>query len=207
MGTRGVIGWRKDETDKLAYNHFDSYPEELGIAMLKYASKPIEILNADFDDVEMIDDEATPTPEQVERCYEVEAANLDVNTQSDDDWYCLLRNVQGKLQATAEVGYMIDYSQFMRDSLFCEWAYIVNLDSKKLECYRGFQVDKVPPGRYGEITKESHDHQEAACYNVSRGIYYGVGLIKEYDLADLPTEDVLVKELNKLAGLDEEEVV
>jgi len=203
MGTRGVIGWRKDETDKLAYNHFDSYPEELGVAMLKYASKPLEALKEDFDAVEMIDTESKPTKEQIERCWEHESVNLSVSDEADTDWYCLLRDVQGRLQETADVGYMIDYSAFMSDSLFCEWAYLVNLDSEKLECYRGFQEDKAPPGRYGQITQKSIDHQEAGAYKGSH-IYYGVGLIKEYDLANLPTADTLVKELNELTRRDDD---
>jgi hypothetical protein len=30
MGTRGLFGVRIDDTDKLTYNHFDSYPTGLG---------------------------------------------------------------------------------------------------------------------------------------------------------------------------------
>jgi hypothetical protein len=34
MGTRGLFGFRCDGTDKLAYNHLDSYPDCLGEKML-----------------------------------------------------------------------------------------------------------------------------------------------------------------------------
>jgi len=30
MGTRGAYGFRKNGIDKVTYNHFDSYPEQLG---------------------------------------------------------------------------------------------------------------------------------------------------------------------------------
>ena len=36
MGTRGILGFRKNGLDKLAYNHFDSYPEELGANVVKF---------------------------------------------------------------------------------------------------------------------------------------------------------------------------
>lgn len=194
MGTRGAIGWHKDGVDKIAYNHFDSYPEELGKAMLAYANTPVNVLNAHFNNVEMIDDEVKPTPEQIKRCYEHKAVNKSVSTQDDKDWYCLLRDVQGNLQATAHLGFMIDYSRFLRDSLFCEWAYIINLDTNSLEVYRGFQKE-LPPGRYGEITEESRKHQLA---EYSSTVYYGVGLLREYDLTALPAAEEFVEEVNSL---------
>ena len=30
MGTRGIYGFRLNNTDKLTYNHYDSYPSSLG---------------------------------------------------------------------------------------------------------------------------------------------------------------------------------
>ena len=35
MGTRGVIGFRIDDKDKVMYNHMDSYPEYLGVKILE----------------------------------------------------------------------------------------------------------------------------------------------------------------------------
>ena len=34
MSTRGIYGFRINETDKIAYNHADSYPEVLGSKIL-----------------------------------------------------------------------------------------------------------------------------------------------------------------------------
>jgi len=36
---------------------------------------------------------------------------------------------------------MLNYNDFIKNSLFCEWAYIINLDSKELEIYKGFQKE------------------------------------------------------------------
>lgn len=36
---------------------------------------------------------------------------------------------------------MIDDSEFLNDSLFCEWTYIINLDNEQFEVYRGFNKD------------------------------------------------------------------
>lgn len=201
MSTRGAVGWHKDGVDKIAYNHCDSYPTYLGVEMLEYARKRVVTLHTHFDRVEMIDTEKPPTAEQIARCVKHGVVDLKVSTQSDTDWYCLLRNTQGDLEATASLGYMIDYSQFLNDSLFCEWAYLINLDSKKFEVYKGFQ-EKQPLGRYGAISEESRKHQ-LASYR-SGLIYYGVGLIAEYSLLALPSDEAFIKEMDKLTGQDED---
>lgn len=64
-----------------------------------------------------------------------------------------------------------DDSEFLYDSLFCEWAYIVNLDTKELEIYKGF--NKLPDGE-GRYAQMKH-----------RTGYYGVTLFKTIPLKDL----------------------
>jgi hypothetical protein len=52
----------------------------------------------------------------------------------------LLREAQGDLTAFKKgLRYMIDYANFLKNSLFCEWGYVINLDTNQLEVYRGFQ--------------------------------------------------------------------
>ena len=69
----------------------------------------------------------------------------------------------------------LDESRFLTDSLFCEYAYLINLDSNKLEVYVGFNLDPNAPGRYAKYTLYKNDEK----------VYYGVALIKEFDLIDL----------------------
>lgn len=64
-----------------------------------------------------------------------------------------------------------DYLEFLYDSLFCEWAYIVNLDTKKLEIYKGFNKLPDGEGRYAQ--------------RKGRNGYYGVTLFKTIPLKDL----------------------
>ena len=47
---------------------------------------------------------------------------------------------------------------FIYDSLFCEWGYILNLDSEELEIYEGFQESEPVHGRY-----KKSDHPEFCC--------------------------------------------
>ena len=39
MSTRGIYGFRLNETDKLAYSHADSYPDVLGATVLNQLSE------------------------------------------------------------------------------------------------------------------------------------------------------------------------
>jgi hypothetical protein len=179
MGTRGAVGFYKKingrAIHKVAYNHFDSYPSGLGDGVLKMISeRSIDDLNEMFDKITMVNENKKPNAKQVKRCKELGLVNLGVSSQSVDDWYCILRNAQGSLESYADVGFMGDGFSFMGDSLFCEWAYIINLTDNTLEVYEGFQRSK-PKGRYSRRGKNSDG-------------YYWVGLVASYPLDEIPQE-------------------
>ena len=50
--------------------------------------------------------------------------------------------------STFEMNYSND---FIKDSLFCEHGYIINLDTNMLEYWRGFQTEKDDNNRYGTV--------------------------------------------------------
>ena len=118
----------------------------------------------------------------------------EVSEGSLKDWDCLLYGAQGKpayyaanskfsftkyyggKMETVEVDigdnpcrHMVDDHDFLAASLFCEWAYIINVDTGKLEVYKGFNVDPEAPGRYAALKEEDGD-------------YRGVKLVAEFDL-------------------------
>ena len=67
MGTRGLYGFRKNGKDKVTYNHWDSYPEGLGIEVIRFCNRhSIEGLRNLYDKIVLIDEESTPTPKQIE---------------------------------------------------------------------------------------------------------------------------------------------
>ncbi len=177
MGTRGAVGFRIDGQDKVTYNHFDSYPSGLGVEVLQ------NIHNLNVDDlkeaarhIQLIDGQTKPTADQKKRF--LAFADVGVGEQSLDDWYCLLRNAQGTLQPYTEgLDVMIDSHGFLLDSLFCEYAYIVNFDDNVLEVYKGFNKDPKAGGRYAP--------------QIHRGGYYGVSLIKTIPLDEIRATDDL----------------
>lgn len=156
MSTRGLFGFRKNGIDKTMYNHSDSYPSYLGLHVAEFcAATTISEMNRICDAIEMVSEDGAPSMREIQFCADHWLTDLKVNSRSANDWYCLLRNMQGNLQLLKSVvqsagkAYMIDNSSFIKDSLWCEYAYIINLDTGVLEFWKGFQQIPDPGNRYG----------------------------------------------------------
>lgn len=155
MGTRGAIGFRVNGIDKVTYNHWDSYPSHLGVKMATLvAGATADELRQAARRVLVIKGDEPITPAMKEKY--AQYADVSVGEQTTDDWYCLLRNLQGELKeyVYGDADVMVDGSDFLLDSLFCEWAYIINCDSETLEVYRGFVTEPFMPGRYANLKRE-----------------------------------------------------
>ncbi len=182
MGTRGIMGIRIDGRDKFAYNHFDSYPSGLGDAIVKDIRKiqqrpySWEWLEGKARALKTVKENTKPSPTQQKAFSRY--ADVSVSRQSRTDWYCLLRNLQGDLIGTLEAGIMVDSKDFIYDSLFCEWAYVVNIDDALFEIYKGFQQEKHSSGRYAR-------HKVMAS---AGSTYYPCALISTFSLAQIPND-------------------
>lgn len=181
MGTRGVFGVHYDQRDKLAYNHFDSYPEGLGDELTAQLRAEIDTRGLPralsgwrrrASAMRLVTERSTPTEEDIALCVAAGTVDLGVGDQCTNDWYCLLRGAQGDLLKLLEVGIMLDSSNFINDSLFCEWGYVLNLDAEVLEVYEGGQHAPHTNGRYSQ--------------NSPDGGYYPCALVLEVPLANLP---------------------
>jgi hypothetical protein len=200
MSTRGIVGVRVDGQDKLAYNHSDSYPEGLGDDVVKalrvmLAKKGLAKIKELARAVRLVDEQKDkPTPSDIARFREF--CNTGVGGQTETDWYCLLRDLQGDIEATLNAGVMLDAREFIKDSLFCEWAYVINLDDEVLEVYMGFQR-KPPVGRYAaeRAKKEGGEYEE----------YYPCTLVASFPFAKLPRKVSASKEVKAAIKRHEDE--
>jgi hypothetical protein len=190
MGTRGTWGFVLDGREKLTYNHFDSYPDGLGATLLNWLrDQGLEQLCARVRALELVDESAKPTPEQQERLVAMGTHNPQVSSGQTEEWYSLLRNCQGDPELTLKSGFMIEGADFALDSLFCEWAYVIDLDNQKFEVYRGFQTAPHEDGRFATRV----DPARAATTASLGETYYPVRKLVDFSLANLPDAETMVE--------------
>lgn len=160
MGTRGSLGFIVKDKEYLGYNHFDSYPDGLGRDVLNFIT---EINKEDgwqqFKEnaskvVQLEGNRVTDT--NIQEKYK-KYSNLNVSDRTLEDPYCLFREIQNTWMNEIYKGELEHFyfkNNFIKDSLFCEYAYIINLDTMKLEFYDGFQKDIQKFNRFGETPNQ-----------------------------------------------------
>lgn len=72
-----------------------------------------------------------------------------------------------------------DSRNFASDSLFCEWAYVLNLDKDNLEIYKGFRCSPTKTGRFKDYTPRTHERGNT---------YYPIKLYRKYKFTELPEQ-------------------
>jgi hypothetical protein len=144
------MGFATEGIFKAAYNHFDSYPDYLGKQVFEWAlSADLEDAKAKLKVLEDIDENEQPTPEQIERLKLAGFTASSVSTGGD--WFAWLRDCQGDPERLLNSGYIPNNTEFGKDALFCEWAYVVDLDLKVIEVYCGYSSVSSPrAGRWAE---------------------------------------------------------
>lgn len=181
MGTRGFLGFVADGTEKIAYNHFDSYPSGLGTDVLGWLRRAVVdtgSLQADVRRLRVVDETTPPTTQDIERLKPY--ADTNVGRQELDDWYVLLRKTQGNPEATLAAGVMLDGSDFPADSLFAEYGYVVDTDAQVFEAYVGFVKAPHTAGRFAKPEPNKDG-------------YYPARLVASFPFSALPSDDDFIK--------------
>ena len=210
MGTRGAYGFRINGQDKVTYNHWDSYPSCLGVSVADFVKRNKSKLKELAEGLVMVKENSKPKAKDIQYVKEfqdktgIKLIDLNVSNQSVEDWYCLVRGAQGNFEAMEKgFKYLTDSADFLIDSLFCEWAYIINLDTGKLEIYKGFNDSpKDNSGRYAKLFN-AEQHKRTKEYGGK--CYYGVVLVKEIPFKNIKGTNKLMCELEEEIYEDENE--
>lgn len=195
MGTRHLIMVVHEEKTKIAqYGQWDGYPEGQGVTVLNFARKlkldkfkeALKKVRFSTEADEKKKDkflksigskDGWMTMDQAEKYHKAYPYN------SRDIGAGILDLV---LNSKDEEIVLVDSTSFAADSLFCEWAYVIDLDKNQLEVYSGFNKSAVgPEERFATLKTEA-----GSDYNVIR-------FLKKFDLNELPTKRKFISTLKK----------
>lgn len=192
MGTRSLIGIVHNNTYKGSYNHFDGYPTGVGKNLQEelaaYKTGPdafwaaFRTMAAAMRWVQANDQPTEAEREQFKETHQQVSNGL--------DWYSYLRDHHGSLLKRLNTGIAIDDSTFIKDSLFCEWAYIFDADNEQVLILEGFNKN---PGKQWRYAKTSPD-----------GDYYGCSVAWQGTLPEFLSLDMDDMETGSASNEDEE---
>lgn len=178
MGTRHLIAVQIDGIYKVAqYGQWDGHPSGQGADVLAFL-RSVDLPK--FADA--VRSVSFLTDEDVEQINNIIAEDgLQRSWQSR--WPALSRDAGAKIlgmvmESRAEPLKLKNSIDFANDSLFCEWAYVIDLDAMRLEVFRGF--NRVPPEDGARFKGETD------------GEYYPVMQVASWALSDLPTDAEMV---------------
>ena len=222
MGTRNLtmVIDKKGELKIAQYGQWDGYPSGVGADVLEFAKDKDKLsqLEEQFNFMKFcnrVNDIERWIYEYNKRCENEFNTHMSdesrkLNGRNDKDIYWFdntqSRDLGGKILDSIitldktrlptehnNTIYLFDDSGFGKESLFCEWAYCINLNTNKLECFKGFNTDKSKEHERFATKQEEVNIK----FNYTDKKYYGITLIKEYDLDNLPTREKFIKELEQ----------
>jgi hypothetical protein len=157
MGTRGLVGWKIDGEYHGTYCHWDSYPSGLGRDVSSWIHGNLKTDEDINDFKEKLTNltyvkESDQASEDLQERYK-KYADISVAEKSLSSWYCLLRDLQGvgylqEIKA-GNLKHAVDGIAGIRDSLFCEYAYILNMDDKAFSFFEGHQTSSQIGNPFG----------------------------------------------------------
>jgi hypothetical protein len=209
MGTRGTLHVICNKQTKIAkYCQWDNYPSGRGVealSVLKKLLKPTKTKT--FEDrlkevKQKVKGVIALTDKDVQKRWKECGADdsgwvtMEVSDKFKKNNAHLSRDMGGGNVLELVVKGKINETQldleFVADSLFCEWAYVIDLDKKVFEVYAGFNEKPLKPkDRFFNLQKEGDK-------------YFPVKLVKKYKLDELPTPKNFVKEIEELTAEPEE---
>lgn len=202
MGTRHLICAISDDEYRIAqYGQWEGYPEGQGAAILEFLKSPmVEQLRKNLERCSWItNDEYCKLWEE----FGVDTTQLYVDCDMYEKFYeiypQLSRDTGAKILeivagATDEIKLQnsLDFSQ---DSLFCEWAYVIDFDKNTFEVYQGFI----------ETPFDASERFYTAGQEDDNGLY-PFRLIKTFDLSALPSEEEFLEICEPAEDEPEEEM-
>lgn len=168
MGTRNLTVVKSNNDIKVAqYGQWDGYPDGVGYDIVNF------IVNNDLEKFkEKVDKLEFFTQEEINEINESEGNPFET-------YPYLSRDLGGKILHAImhgeyikpgyewrdeedtvyefEIEKLVNSVEFGTDSLFCEWAYVIDLDERELVVYKGFQKEPHSEGIFVEYMENPNE--------------------------------------------------
>lgn len=202
MGTRNLTAVFHNGEYKVAqYGQWDGYPSGQGITALDFVRDEmdrnlfVDRLSATY----------TPTDEQYKQWWidaghdgVSEFVTMDISEKFKASHPSLSRdmaaNILSYIQNSTEPVPIKLSINFAADSLFCEYAYVIDLDNNTLEVFKGF--NKTP-------LSENERFYGATCDDSDKS-YYPIKHLHTFDLNNLPSDDEFLSILDPEDQVDDD---
>jgi hypothetical protein len=187
MGTRNLTVLVSEGEIKIAqYGQWDGYPDYMGINILKFLREfDVEIMKKQVKNVIFVDENKQKEIDLYLK--EIGSTNGYLNNEQSDlfnEKYKFLNRSMGS--DILEMVYDEEYNKpmllnnsitFSGDSLFCEWAYVIDLDKNLFEVYEGFNKNEL------------NENDRFFKYTIENEEYHPIKLKKEFPLNVLPSDE------------------
>lgn len=191
MGTRGLTCVVKDHDYVMAkYNQFDSYPNGSGADLLKVLKTVgVETIKSLIDNLGKVSEAELELADTYTKIVQVTDKHGYVMDEPEwkQIWPWFTREWNGadvleylSNNPTKRINTLM-YEAFAGDSLFCEWAYVVDFDENTFEVYKGVNDEGPVPdsNRFAKFNDYSPEHRATKEY-------WPVALVYSCSLNELP---------------------
>lgn len=207
MGTRHLICVVKDGEYKVAqYGQWDGYPGGQGLDVLNFLTKEMDrkLFESKLDELSWITNDESKA--QWVKCgadadsTTVTFAVADLHAKKyPENSRDTGAGILSLIQTSDRPLKLVSQLEFAGDSLFCEWAYVIDLDKNTFEVYEGFNKEPLQDNeRFIMFEKRSEsielDGQDIIKLKQN---YYPVKLAKTFELGNLPSSDVFLTFFHK----------
>jgi len=176
------------------YGQWDGYPEGQGQTVVKFLNK-VKTKKALAEFTKKVAALVEISNDELQARWKSAGADgsgwvgMDVANKFKEKWPHLSRDCGAEVLNHIANGTAKDVSldtEFTKDSLFCEWAYVIDLDAGTFEVYKGFNTE--PVAETERFYHGGHKDKE----------YYPVRLLKKYSLSKVPTVKAFLSAMKKL---------
>jgi hypothetical protein len=179
VGTRGFIAFAVDGTEKVAYNHAGSHPEDLGLTVLRWlrdgALNYAATAEARARSLRLVDPTARPSAGDTGRLWRYAWTQ---DGRPAETWHALLRRTEGNPRLMLEAGVITDDSEWPYHPQ-ARWGYVIDFDARRLEAYQGGQREAHSRGRFAR----------RGAVRISGTDFWPAALVAAWPFSALPSDD------------------